>query len=169
MKKIIISLVLLTSLTCGKKNNNLKKETGKYLHCKIDGIDYFPEQDQTAWSNKALQASLSSDNLNFTFDTYNLSDKSIGVGITDINSIQSRKYKLSNNMNTFEGAGYFDITPLGSGRFETDSVNSGICTIINIDYSKKLIEGTFSFKCYNNLTSKTANITDGEFSIFFNQ
>jgi hypothetical protein len=41
--------------------------------------------------------------------------------------------------------------------------------ITKIDKAKNIVEGEFSFKCYNTETKKVATITEGEFSLFYEE
>jgi len=168
MKYILILAVFLTSFSCGKKNPYTKKTTGKYLYCKIDGVDYYPEQDPVFNAGKALIGKIENDDSLFTISSYNMNDKRLAIGIWDYTKIKASQYYFGAKL-PYQNSAWYDDTPLGSGQFDTDSNNNGNCLITKIDYNQKLIEGTFSFKCYNQLTNKTANITDGEFSLFFNQ
>jgi hypothetical protein len=168
MKYILIIAVFLTSFSCGKKNPYTKKTTGKYLYCKIDGVDYYPEQDPQWNSNKALEANLTDTNRVFSISTYNLKDVDISIGVWDANQISLKSYTLSLNK-AYSSSATYDNTPLGSGQYDTDSINLGSIIITKLDKVQKLVEGTFSFKCHNYLTNKTANVTEGEFSLFFNQ
>ena len=168
MKYILIIAVFLTSFSCGKKNPYTKKTTGKYFYCKIDGVDYYPEQDPVFNSGKALIGKIENDDSLFTISSYNLKDEDISIGVWDATQISLKSYTLSLNK-AYSSSATYDNTPLGSGQYNTDSLNLGSIVITKLDKVQKLIEGTFSFKCYNQLTNKTANITDGEFSLFFNK
>ncbi len=158
----------MTSFTCCKKNPCGNKTTGKYLCCKIDGVDYLPEQSSTFNSPSAFIAKIQQNDSLLIINTYNLSDQSLDFAIWDYTSIKQGSYTLLTKL-PYKSFASFDNTPLGSGQFGTDTLNNGVLAITNIDKAKKLIEGTFAFKCFNQLTQKSANITDGEFSLFFNQ
>lgn len=168
MKHLILSMALLSVIACGKQNPYTKKETGNYFYCKIDGVDYYPEQDPQWNSNKALLCKLIDSGRVFSIATYNLKDQDISIGIWDSNKINSKTYILSDNK-SYNSSGTYDDTPLGSGQYDTDSVHLGNLEITKLDFGNNLAEGKFSFKCYNSLTQKTANVTDGEFSLYFNK
>lgn len=168
IKYIVLIIIGLSFVACKKYNLFTTKEKGKYLHCKIDGVDYYPEQDPQWNSNKALECDVIDSGRIFSFNSYNLDGKKIKLGVWDSLKVKTNLYSLSDNKSYSSSASY-DDTPLGTDEYTTDSMHLGVINITKLDTSKKLVEGTFSYQCYNPISNKTANITDGEFSLYFNQ
>jgi hypothetical protein len=165
MKNLLFILFSLTAFTSCIKNPYTKKTTGKYFHCKVDGKNYYPEQDPDFNSGKPLSAKLDFNDSSLLISTYNLNDEKLSFGIWDFNGIQAKTYLL-NDHKPYTSSGIYDNTPLGSGQFISDTTHTGEFAITNFDKAKNLIEGKFHFKAFNELTQKTVNVSDGEFSIF---
>jgi hypothetical protein len=163
MKYILIIAVFLTSFSCCKKNPYTKKTTGKYFYCKIDGVDYSPNPENGTLGSSPIKITNTGDTL-IEIATVN-STHQIGLFLSDSIKLKQATYLLSNN--SYQPQLIMDDG--NTGFFKSDNLHTGTITISKIDYNNKIIEGTFLSSCYNSILNKTANITDGEFSLFFNQ
>ncbi len=84
----------MTSFTCCKKNPFGNKTTGKYLFCKIDGVDFILSTEANIGAS-SLKATLTNSNI-LTISADDDDNKSIGITVYDNTSIQNIKYALSN-------------------------------------------------------------------------
>jgi hypothetical protein len=161
---ILITTLALFSFSCCKPNKQLSTiPNGNFFTCKVNGTDWKAD-NSSALGDYPLTAKLLYHDSILSISAYNLVDEYLHIGIYDIQGVEIKAYNL--NLNSYASNAQFDNN-LANNQFETDSVNTGIATITNLDKTNNLVEGTFSFKAYNKVLLSTVVVTDGKFSIHY--
>ncbi|WP_161889479.1 DUF6252 family protein [Pontibacter russatus] len=88
----------------------------------------------------------------------------IYLSVRDGKVISAKDYTLTDTLSR----GYFDKS-LSSDEFETDSVNTGLLSITEINCSKKTLTGTFFFKAFNSATGEVVEVSNGRFDAFYTE
>ena len=166
MKKI--ALVLSASFllaACGKSDNS-GITTGHYFQSTLNGAGWAPEQGNGTGDNP-LTASFYGDSvLSIHART---GTESMSLYLKNLSGVVAGSYRLtdSSRLNNF---GAYDDNIQTVDDYRTDSVyEKGTATITKLDKTTKLVEGTFSFMAMNAKTTKTVSVTNGVFSIYYEQ
>lgn len=161
---ILITTLALFSFSCCKPNKpKPTNPNGNFLTCKVNGVDW--EADVSGGlGDYPLTAKLLFDDTVMAINAINTNDEAIYVGLVNQNQkIKVQNYHLSKVL-PYSSNANFDNN-LATNQYQTDSINTGIAIITNLDKINNLVEGTFSFKAYNKVLISTVEVTDGKFSI----
>jgi hypothetical protein len=161
---ILITTLALFTFSCCKPNKpNPTNPSGNFLTCKVNGTDWRADVSDGI-GDYPLTAKLLFNDTVLSIDVVNINEEFIGIAVGDgPKKISEIQYHLSSNTPSSSNAIYDNN--LATNQFETDSANTGIATITNLDKTNNLVEGTFSFKAYNKVLLSTVVVTDGKFSI----
>jgi hypothetical protein len=167
MKSPILTILFaLFSFSCCKPNKpNPTNPSGNFLTCKVNGTDWKAD-NSSGLGDYPLTAKLLFSDTVMAINALNINEEAIYIGLVNKSQkVKVQNYQLSKVL-PYSSNANFDNN-LATNQFETDSVNTGIATITNLDKTNNLIEGTFSFKAYNKVLLSTVVVTDGKFSINF--
>ena len=125
-----------------------------YIKCKIDGIDYLPNNCANCMRSQLLGDTVFLMNANAEYQT-------VLIGVTNKPNFIEGNYILISPMS----GGAFKNSTITSDRYDTDSIRTGVLNIKTLDKIKKICEGTFYFQAFNRVRNKTVNITEGKFRL----
>src|SRR5215213_2600168 len=148
----LLTATILLSASCEKQNNNTAQY---YIRCKIDGLDYLPNNCANCMRGQILRDTVFLMNANAGFQT-------VGMGLYDGNGVSAKTYLLNGRPS---GSADYKHSTTTNDIYKTDSTHIGELKITFIDKMNKILAGTFSFRAYNPVQTKTVNITNGEFRL----
>jgi len=169
MKKlIIISLTIITTLSCCKEEDPDPCPTcpKTEFRCKIDGMDYVPYcEPDIIFGCTATRAQYYSDTKVINLSSGNTKTQwSIGINHVGL--------KIGENLLTFPNAG--GVTNLGRsdncGSYDLDTTKHNILKILDIDTVKSIIEGEFDFYVIEDsqgCNGEVLHVTDGYFKVSY--
>lgn len=128
-----------------------------YIRCKIDGLDYLPNNCANCMRAQLLGDTVFLLNANAGFE-------SVAIGIIKLDKIpiKTATYILNDNL---QQNGIYDNSPEVNDIFKTDMNRTGQLIISSFDKTNKIVEGAFYFQAFNPVQNKTVNITDGKFRL----
>ena len=153
---LLFSLMLLASAKCKKELTipvpKLPAETqtgAKTFGCLVDGEIWVPTGKSML---PAIGTSIQFEILNLKT---NKGDEAVIFNISSFNIVGDYNLSTTNNTAQFiKGANIYKST-------------NGTLTIIKYDKANKILSGRFYFTAKDNITNKTATITDGRFDVPF--
>jgi len=160
--KLIILLGFALLLAGCEKNEIEKKNpqiTGYTFHCKVDGAEWNASKDGDPFA-QAMTADMKGDSV-LSIAAYK-GIESIGISIYSNSLNQNKVHELSNH-EPYNSCAIYN-NDLSTGYFTTDSVHAGEIKF-TIDKSNTIIVGSFAFAAQHTVSRKVVNITDGFFSI----
>jgi len=151
--KLTLLLLIFQLFSCGKDNI-----CGNDGFCaEINGKKWIPVSND--FKNPVLSAHLIDSNNQFWIGAYKGSS-SLLVGVIDsVKRIGVGDYVLAGQICC---SGNYQISADNS--FRTNTTNSGLLSISQIDRSKKTITGKFYFKAHNAVTGEIVDISNGTFN-----
>jgi len=166
MKKlIIISLTIITTLSCCKEKDPDPCPTcpKTKFRCKIDGMDYTPYcEPDFIFGCTAVESQYYNDVKSLEIVSGN--DKK---GWTM--AISKYGIKIGQNKLSLNGGGVTNKNIEGNcGRYDLDTSRINILTILDIDTINSIIEGEFDFYVVDNCEGcgkETLHVTEGYFKI----
>lgn len=162
--KYFVKIILLCAIfsSCQKNDDDQAYIPGLYLHCKVDGMDWYPDK-QSGIGDYPLTASIVGDTMLSIIALHSI--QTIALSIKDSDGIIKNTYRLDSDKN-YSNFGLYDMD-LSNTNYITDNSNTGKVEISLLDKKGKLIVGNFSFQAYNKSLNKIVSITDGEFSLYY--
>jgi hypothetical protein len=163
MKNILLFIAFSTFFTgC---NLFKKAVTPKPFYCKINGVDFIPEVDNSPIGGvgaSPLKISFNSSNNSFTIFATN-KPRFVGLSliISNLNEIKVKEYILSDKLIESKGSFAYDINP-SSGLTDFLYSTSGKLTITKKENTT--IWGTFEFVTKSSINNTEYKITNGEFN-----
>ena len=149
-KLFTIAIILVSTFACKRKTT----ETF-YFNCYINGQFFSPEKQQ-GLGEYPLTTKLLYDGTQLQLHAYNDGEK-IDISIRDSLKIKITNYQLLQNGSLFSKGFY--------NGFSTDSLNTGIASIEEIDTQNMIVKGTFFYTVFDTIQSKIIHITDGKFRL----
>ena len=126
-----------------------------YIRCKIDGLNYLPNNCANCMRGQILRDTVFLMNANADYQT-------VGIGFYDGEKIGIKTYNLNGKTT---GSAVYKNSTTTNDIFKTDSVRIGKLTVSVLDKTNKIIQGTFYFQAFNSLQNKTVTITEGKFRL----
>lgn len=166
MKNLILitTLALFSFSSCKPNKPKPTNPNGNFLSCKVNGVDWSADVS-SGLGDYPLTAKLLFNSTYLSIGAINSNNETIDLGLYEMSNVKKQSYNLTVNApNSYTSHAQFDNN-LATNQYQTDSINTGIATITNLDKTNNLVEGTFSFKAYNKVLVSIVEVTDGKFSI----
>lgn len=157
LKIISFALIALITVAASCKKNEYPEPGPNdfYFRCKIDGRLYIPNSCANCMVGKILRDTVYLMNGNSGFE-------SVLIGINDGEIFGKKNYLLNDKIGRQGG---YDNSSIVEDIYKTDSSHVGQLEITSLDKTKRIIQGTFYFKAYNNYRNDSVSVTDGKFRL----
>jgi hypothetical protein len=156
LKIITLLIIAVTTISASCKKTKDPGPNSFYFQCKINGQPYIPDL------GNGLTCELLADTTLLLGG--NIGFQALTTGINDHSKIHEYTYTLNDSIGQ---QGTYKNSTMTNDRYFTDSIHTGQLTIILIDKTNKIIQGTFFFKAYNAYRDDSVSITDGKFRLHY--